>query len=117
MIIDYDRNPGRTPEEQLRSLRDSVQLALNEHLTTLDNLYKELLSALGVQTSALSGEITSLSERLAQEAQLLSQAIQGEADSRVALARRVSTAEETIAGHTTAIEDHEERIAALEEQQ
>lgn len=40
MIIDYDGRPNATDEERLRSLRDSVQRALNDIDTTILNLQK-----------------------------------------------------------------------------
>jgi len=42
MVIDYDRNPNLAPEQRIESLRENVQLALNEIQTQLDRIEKKL---------------------------------------------------------------------------
>ena len=42
MIIDYDHNPNVTDEQMLQSLKESVQMALNEIDAELDELRKLL---------------------------------------------------------------------------
>ena len=75
MIIEYDDRPGLTPEQKIQSLKENVQLALNELTSNSERLYRSLLTALGGQTSSIRGDITSLQERLEAEAQALTEAI------------------------------------------
>lgn len=42
MIIDYDHNPNATTDEKLQSLKESVQMALNEVTDTIDILKREI---------------------------------------------------------------------------
>ena len=42
MIIDYDHNPNVTDEQRLQSLKESVQMALNEIDAKLEELRKEI---------------------------------------------------------------------------
>ena len=41
MIVDYDHNPRISDEQRLASLRDSMQIALNEIYNQLDNLKQD----------------------------------------------------------------------------
>ncbi len=75
MIIEYDDRLNLTPDQKLKSLKENIQLALNEQSATSERLYRSLLSALGVQTASLRNDFTSLSERLEAEAQALSEAV------------------------------------------
>ena len=75
MIIEYDDRFNLTPDMKIKSLKENIQLALNEQSSTSERLYKSLLSALGVQTTSLRNDFTSLSERLEAEAQALSEAV------------------------------------------
>lgn len=75
MIIDYGNSPNATPEQLIQLLRDSVQLAFNEQLEHSDSLYSSLLKALGVSETSLRSDITSVSERLEEEAKALTDAI------------------------------------------
>ena len=51
MIIDYDHNPNASVDQKLQSLKESVQLALNEIVTALNNTVtkEELISILTEQ--------------------------------------------------------------------
>ena len=42
MIIDYDHNPNATTDDKLRSLKESVQLSMNEMVDTIEVLKKEI---------------------------------------------------------------------------
>ena len=68
MIIEYDNNPNLTPDQKLQSLKEKIQLALDEQSKTSESLYRSLLSALGVNINSLRNDFTSLSERLEAEA-------------------------------------------------
>jgi len=37
MVIDYDHNPNITEEQRVQSLKESVQMALNEMWSLVDN--------------------------------------------------------------------------------
>lgn len=124
MILDFDSNPNITPEGKILSLKESVQRALEESAGNSERLYKSLLKALGVESSSLQNNITSLSERLEEEAQALSEAIsdvvarleavEAIAESVGPLESRLSDAETAI---TTIQENYvllEARVAALE---
>lgn len=75
MIIEYDDRFNLTPDQKIQSLKENIQLALNEQSETSERLYRSLLSALGVQAASLKNDFTSLSERLEAEAQALSEAV------------------------------------------
>lgn len=75
MIIEYDNNPNLTPDQKLQSLKEKIQLALDEQASTSESLYRSLLSALGANTTSLRNDFTSLSERLEAEAQALTEAV------------------------------------------
>lgn len=42
MIIDYDHNPALTADQKLQSLKESVQMALNEIITEQYNKSEEV---------------------------------------------------------------------------
>ena len=75
MIIEYDNNPNLTPDQKLQSLKEKIQLALDEQASTSERLYRSLLLALGANTTSLRNDFTSLSERLEAEAQALTEAV------------------------------------------
>lgn len=75
MILEYDNNPNLTLDQKLQSLKEKVQLALDERARTSESLYRSLLSALGVNMSTLRNDFTSLSERLEAETQALTTAV------------------------------------------
>lgn len=75
MIIEYDDRPNLTPEQKIQSLKENIQLALNEIGNNSENLYRSLLKALGVETASLRNDFTSLQERLEAEAQALTEAV------------------------------------------
>lgn len=64
MIIDYDKSSVTTPEEQIKSLRDNVQLAMNEQQDLIDKLSGSFMSALGVDVDGLSTALESLVARI-----------------------------------------------------
>lgn len=50
MIIDYDRRPNATTDEKLQSLKENIQMALNEitiNIETLQKQIKEIEEAIG----------------------------------------------------------------------
>lgn len=75
MIIEYDDRFNLTPDQKILSLKENIQLALNEVVNNSENLYKSLLQALGVNITSLRNDFTSLSERLEAEAQALTEAV------------------------------------------
>jgi chromosome segregation ATPase len=77
MILEFDNNPNLTPEEKVRSLKESVQRALEELMGNSERLYKSLLSALGIEVTSIRNDMTSITERLEAEAQALAQAVAG----------------------------------------
>lgn len=74
MIIDYNRDPTITPEEQIKSLRDNVQLALDEQQMLLDNLSKSLLESLGIDIT--NRQTTSFAEQMQENTDALTDAIE-----------------------------------------
>ncbi len=124
MILDYDSNPNLTPDDKVKSLKESVQRALEEVSGSSEKLYKSLLNALGVEASSIKNNLASLSERLEEEASTLSDAVAGivsrlEAVEEIAegvapIDSRLTDAESAI----TTIQDNyvllEARVAALE---
>ena len=103
MILDFDSNPNLTPEDKLRSLKESTQRALEESASNSERLYKALLTALGAETSSLSKGITSLSERLEREAKALADAISD-------LVERLEQVERSI----QSLDQIEQRIGSIE---
>lgn len=77
MILEFDNNPNLTPEEKVRSLKESVQRALEELMGNSERLYRSLLSALGIEVTSIRNDMTSIAERLEVEAQALAQAVAG----------------------------------------
>lgn len=75
MIIEYDDRFNLTPDQKIQSLKENIQLALNEVVNNSENLYRSLLQALGVNITSLRNDFTSLSERLEAEAQALTEAV------------------------------------------
>lgn len=75
MIIEYDDRFNLTPDQKIQSLKENIQLALNEVGNNSENLYRSLLQALGVNTTSLRNDFTSLSERFEAEAQALTEAV------------------------------------------
>lgn len=132
MIIEYDDRPGLTPEQKIQSLKENIQLALNEIGNNSENLYRSLLKALGIETASLRSDFTSLQERLEAEAQALTEAVAGalerlEAVEQIAeqiapMLDRISALETNytaLAGRVSALETNytalEARVRALED--
>ena len=107
MIIQYDTRPDATVDEKLRSLMSSVQRAFDEQYINRDNLYKSLLSALGVQAASLKNEFTSLEDRVNQRSDELSEAVAGALIRLTAVEGQLAT----LSGYYTALEA---RVTALE---
>ena len=42
MIIDYDHNPNTSTDQKLQSLKESVQMAMNEVAINIEILRKEI---------------------------------------------------------------------------
>lgn len=100
MILDYNTDPNATPEERIQSLRDNVQLALDEQQLIIDNFSKSLLKAFGADVSKLRNDFTSFSEQMQAVTQALSDSI----------AELVAT----VGGHTTDIGDLQSRMTTAE---
>lgn len=100
MILEYNKNPEATPEERIQSLRDNVQLALDEQQMIIDNFSKSLLKAFGADISTLRKDFTSFSEQM----QAVTQALSSSVTELVA----------TVGGHTDAITDLQTRMTAAE---
>lgn len=100
MILEYNKNPDATPEERIQSLRDNVQLALDEQQMIIDNFSKSLLKAFGADISTLRKDFTSFSEQM----QAVTQALSSSVTELVA----------TVGGHTDAITDLQTRMTSLE---
>ena len=129
MILDYNTDPNITPEERIQSLRDNVQLALDEQQMILDNFSKSLLKAFGADVSKLRDDFTSFSEQMQAVTQALSDSItelvgtvSGHTDDITDLKSRMTNAESGIgnnAGGISALSDYyvalEARVRALEE--
>ena len=95
MIIGYKADANTTLEEQIRSLRDNVQLALNEQNMLIDQLQKSLLNAFGVDMSEIQSSITSFAEQMQQTTNALSDAVEGLVQSVQSLDERVTALEQT----------------------
>lgn len=100
MILEYNKNPDATAEERIQSLRDNVQLALDEQQMIIDNFSKSLLQAFGADISTLRKDFTSFSEQM----QAVTQALSSSVTELVA----------TVGGHTDAITDLQTRMTTLE---
>ena len=101
MILDYNTDPNATPEQKIQSLRDNVQLALDEQQMIIDNFSKSLLRAFGVDVRTLRREFTSFSEQMQEVTQALSDSI--------------AELVETVGGHTTDISGLDGRLDTLED--
>lgn len=130
MILDYNTDPNITPEERIQSLRDNVQLALDEQQMIIDNFSKSLLKAFGADVSKLRNDFTSFSEQMQAVTQALSESVTqlvdtvgGHTDDIADLKTRMTNAEggistnagniATLSGYYTALEA---RVRALEGQ-
>ena len=100
MILDYNTDPNITPEERIQSLRDNVQLALDEQQMIIDNFSKSLLKAFGVDIRTLRREFTSFAEQMQAVTQALSDSI--------------AELVETVGGHTEVIGDLQSRMTTAE---
>ena len=100
MILDYNTDPNITPEERIQSLRDNVQLALDEQQMIIDNFSKSLLRAFGADVSKLRNDFTSFSEQMQAVTQALSDSVTQLVD--------------TVGGHTTDISGLDGRLDTLE---
>ena len=103
MILDYNTDPNITPEERIQSLRDNVQLALDEQQMIIDNFSKSLLKAFGADVSKLRNDFNSFSEQMQAVTQALSDSITelvatvgNHTEDIVSLKARMTTAEGNI---------------------
>ena len=108
MILEFNQDPNATPEQKIQSLKENVQLALNEQQTLADNLYKALLKAFGIDISKLRGEFTSFAEAMQEITNALSGAIEE-------LAETVETAGLDLADLKERMETVEGKVGTLEE--
>lgn len=136
MILDYNTDPNITPEERIQSLRDNVQLALDEQQLIIDNFSKSLLKAFGVDIRSLRRDFASFSEQMQAVTEALSASIEelvttvgGHTDDIADLKSRMTTAEGNIttnannisanAGNITTLSEYyvalEARVRALEQ--
>ena len=130
MILDYNTDPNITPEEMIQSLRDNVQLALDEQQLIIDNFSKSLLKAFGADVSKLRNDFTSFSEQMQAVTQALSDSVTqlvdtvgGHTEDIAGLKDRMTNAEggiSTNAGNISALSGYytalEARVRALEGQ-
>ena len=124
MILDYNTDPNITPEERIQSLRDNVQLALDEQQLIIDNFSKSLLKAFGADVSKLRSDFTSFSEQMQAVTQTLSDSItelvgtvSGHTDDITDLKSRMTTAEGGIgtnAGNISALSGYYTALEARE---
>lgn len=128
MILEFNQDPNATPEQKIQSLKENVQLALNEQQTLSNNLYKALLKAFGVDISKLRGDFTSFADQMTEITTELSTELEGlvetveQATFDVSdLKGRMETAEgkvETLEGKVETLEGEmdiaEGKISALE---
>jgi chromosome segregation ATPase len=108
MILEFNQDPNATPEQKIQSLKENVQLALNEQQTLADNLYKALLKAFGIDISKLRGEFTSFAEAMQEITNALSGAIEE-------LTETVETAGLDLADLEERMETVEGKVGTLEE--
>lgn len=120
MILDYNTDPNITPEEMIQSLRDNVQLALDEQQLIIDNFSKSLLKAFGADVSKLRNDFTSFSEQMQAVTQALSESVTqlvatvgGHTDAIGDLQTRMTTAEDNITTNAGNISTNTNNISAL----
>lgn len=75
MILHYDDGINTPVEQKIKSLKENVQLALNELSGNSDRLYRSLLEAFGTETDAISASFASTAEKLEAEAKDLSNSV------------------------------------------
>lgn len=107
MIIEYDDRFNLTPDQKIQSLKENIQLALNEVGNNSESLYRSLLQALGVQTASMRSDFTSLAERLEAEAQALTEAVAG-------IRSRIEDVEEEAEQLRTDLGNLQSRVSTLE---
>lgn len=108
MILGFDRNPNLTPEQQVQSLMENVQLAFNEATSTRQRLYTTLSKALGVDTGDLYQKISNLEDLTEEQMQRIGDAITG-------MVTRIETLEGSYETLSTQYVELESRVRALEE--
>ena len=120
MILDYNTDPNITPEERIQSLRDNVQLALDEQQLIIDNFSKSLLKAFGADVSKLRNDFTSFSEQMQAVTQALSDSVTelvstvgGHTDDIASLKNRMTNAEGNITTNANNISVNAGNISAL----
>ena len=120
MILDYNTDPNITPEERIQSLRDNVQLALDEQQLIIDNFSKSLLKAFGADVSKLRSDFTSFSEQMQAVTQALSDSVTqlvetvgSHTDDIAGLKNRMTTAENGISTNAGNISTNANNISTL----
>ena len=120
MILDYNTDPNITPEEMIQSLRDNVQLALDEQQMIIDNFSKSLLKAFGADVSKLRNDFNSFSEQMQAVTQALSDSITelvatvgSHTDDIAGLKDRMTTAENGISTNAGNISTSANNISTL----
>ena len=117
MILEFDNNPNLTPEEKVRSLKESVQRALEELMGNSERLYRSLLSALGIEVTSIRNDMTSIAERLEAEAQALAQAVAGAIERLTAveaIAENIGPIQTELGNINTRLTALETRVTTLE---
>lgn len=117
MILEFDNNPNLTPEEKVRSLKESVQRALEELMGNSERLYKSLLSALGIEVTSIRNDMTSIAERLEAETQALARAVAGAIERLTAveaIAENIGPIQTELGNINTRLTALEARVTTLE---
>ena len=120
MILYYNTDPNITPEERIQSLRDNVQLALDEQQMIIDNFSKSLLKAFGADVSKLRNDFTTFSEQMQAVTEALSgsitelvETVGNHTEDITSLKNRMTTAEGNITTNAGGISTNANNISAL----
>lgn len=120
MIIENTKNPNATPEQQIQTLRESVQRALEEVQLQQERSYTGLLRAMGVDMAKLRKDvdtnIQTIADRLEKESQELAKRVAtaiSDLETAMADIQRIVGNIQVITGDVTALET---RISNLETQ-
>lgn len=113
MILDYNTDPNATPEQMIQSLRDNVQLALDEQQMIMDNFSKSLLKAFGVDVRTLRREFTSFAEQMQEVTEALSNSLTELVETVGSHTEDIGALQETVGGHTEVIGALQENVNTL----
>ena len=107
MILDYDKDPNLTPDEKIKSLKENIQLALDEQQMIIENLSSSLLKALGVNVASVRKEFRTFAEQMQATTEALSDAVED-------LVTTVDGLVTTVGGHTSELSSLDSRLDAIE---